>query len=56
MRLRIQHPLIQADHVRRRVQQVKILQRFRQPETLHLICLVMLTIQHIVDSGVAVFG
>lgn len=42
MRLSIQHPLIQTHHVRLAIQQVKILQRLREPETLHRVLLIHL--------------
>ena len=37
MRLRVKHPLVQADLVRRREQQVKVLERLGQPEALHVV-------------------
>lgn len=40
MRLSIQHPLIQTHHIRLAIQQIKILQRLRQPETLHRVLLI----------------
>jgi len=53
MSFRVQNPLVQADHIRRRVQQVEVLEGLGKPEGLHLILLVGVGPPHVVDRAVA---
>jgi hypothetical protein len=56
MRLRIKHPLIQAPPILTLKQQPRILQRLRQPKTLHLILDDRAATRDVVDGAVAVSG
>jgi hypothetical protein len=52
MRLSIQYPLIQTDLALIRKQQIKVLQRFREPEALHGIVQLRHLFGNIIDSRV----
>jgi hypothetical protein len=54
MRLGIQNPLIQAHNILRLKQQVKILQRLREPEALHLVVECRRQLCDVVNRRVAV--
>src|SRR5690606_29469776 len=61
MRLRIQHPLIQRDNIGRSKQQIKVLERLRQPKALHAVLQVpfrrgALHGRNVADGGVAHLG
>ncbi len=56
MSLSIQDPLVQTNSVRRRIQQVEVLERFRQPETLHFVDLRRLLDGDVAESRVAEFS
>lgn len=55
MCLSIQHPFIQADNIRRRIQEIEVLERLREPETLHLIHVARDLGVDVVDGRVAEF-
>lgn len=56
MRLRVQHPLIEADDVRLREEQVIILQGLRDPEALHLVAQLGGFARDVLDGAVGHVG
>jgi len=56
MRLRIQHPLIQTNHILRLKQQIKVLERLGEPKALHLVVQRGYFLRDVVDGRVAVLG
>ena len=54
MRLGVQHPFIKTDLPLLTKQEIEILQRLRQPETLHFVLHFRRRFRYIIDSAVAV--
>lgn len=54
MRLGIQNPIIQTNNILLRKQQIKVLERLREPETLHLVAKRRFRSCDVVDGAVAV--